>query len=631
MKILQEGGTINNGMVFGSSYTPLDTNLAKGTTTASQSKGSDKTSDDGLLGSSLIKELLGKGITNDVNASMNGLLQIQYAYDNLSETEKTSRQGISLLNQMQTAAGKVNMLLRNANQFQAAQTKAVTKNAISELAVTSKAMIIQDSKGRIHQITPEQFVSLEDKENYRVLTNGELINEREYNMQLQGDVLSFEQLNNSTGFSDVQSQVKDIMASISLSKMSNTYDQYTDQTNKLQEGLQQLKVLSSQPIDNITITMEEESNESSAKKALEAMWSSLSDNSKTFLKQKAAISGYDINQLDAVAKSYLIQLISPKIVNNRTTKTDTDLGQSKSGQRGESSTGSDKTSLKFYDIFANDLVPREIVPLAPEGGQYQYSAPGAIYGPLRTQDQNPYKLIQLSQIPELSTITYSDAASFGGDRVLSNANQQGIAYNGESISRVQLPYRLDQNSHRMVPDFNMLPKYERQMTEIDKLTKTGRQLTIGEKQQIFIKNGFDAKDLNVNGEPNHTKDFQAIPVYVGETTYKLLDEKSQSLLMKDESEGQKQVMRNTFLNSKENALNNGDLFSKKDDVYRGMIYMPILDYQGVASGAINDGGMSIGDYKNRATLYQTKTGQINQALSTTYSIDLLNQMTNVRK
>jgi len=41
--------------------------------------------------------------------------------------------------------------------------------------------------------------------------------------------------------------------------------------------------------------------------------------------------------------------------------------------------------------------------------------------------------------------------------------------------------------------------------------------------------------------------------------------------------------------------------------------------------------MSIGDYKNRATLYQTKTGQINQALSTTYSIDLLNQMTNVRK
>jgi len=100
MKILQEGGTINNGMVFGSSYTPLDTNLAKGTTTASQSKSSDKTSDDGLLGSSLIKELLGKGITNDVNASMNGLLQIQYAYDNLSETEKTSRQGISLLNQM---------------------------------------------------------------------------------------------------------------------------------------------------------------------------------------------------------------------------------------------------------------------------------------------------------------------------------------------------------------------------------------------------------------------------------------------------------------------------------------------------------------------------------------------------
>jgi len=55
------------------------------------------------------------------------------------------------------------------------------------------------------------------------------------------------------------------------------------------EGLQQLKSISDKPIDNILVSIEESSNESSAQDALQAMWSSLGENSKVLLKSKAAL------------------------------------------------------------------------------------------------------------------------------------------------------------------------------------------------------------------------------------------------------------------------------------------------------------------------------------------------------
>jgi len=37
------------------------------------------------------------------------------------------------------------------------------------------------------------------------------------------------------------------------------------------------------------------------------------------------------------------------------------------------------------------------------------------------------------------------------------------------------------------------------------IEQTGKKLTIGEKQQIFVKNGIT--DLDINGEPRNTRDF----------------------------------------------------------------------------------------------------------------------------
>jgi hypothetical protein len=97
---LQQGGDVSgNGMVYGGNYRPLVT--GQGTTTQTQDKRekSDSNSSD-IMGKGLINQIMGKGITNDVYANIQSFMDIQEAYNKLTDTEKASSQGIMVLQQM---------------------------------------------------------------------------------------------------------------------------------------------------------------------------------------------------------------------------------------------------------------------------------------------------------------------------------------------------------------------------------------------------------------------------------------------------------------------------------------------------------------------------------------------------
>lgn len=621
--LLQQGGAVvGNNQVFGSVYKGVDTRPIGSSTTTDEKKKSKSDSKNDIIDKNLLNKLIGKGITSDVDANVEELIQLQSSYDDLESVDKNSRQGIALLSQMQTASKKVNQLLRNAEVFKDGQTQTVQKNAMSEIAVTSSGLILQGPNGKIIQISPEEYTSLskEEKEVYKPLTNAQLINSREQDLPMQGDMLSFEQLNNSTGFMNIQTQIKEVMGSITSSKNSQSYDQYTDPTGKLKEGLQGLRQMSDTPIDNILVTISQEGNESSAVQALDAMWSGLSDNHKTFLKSRAGLAGYSKDQLETVAKSYLVKLISPKIVKSSTTETKVDLATAKKqGAGGAEGDQSDKTEFKFWDAFANDKIPRELTTLSPEGSAYQIVAPIGLYGPIRNKAQEPYTNTPLGQITELNTLNDKDAGSFGGDMVLNNATQEGIAYNGDSLARITLPYKMDPHTHKVVPDLNYAKGYELQIKEIKSLEKSGKKLTVGERQKIFTKNGMT--NLDINGNPKNVKDFSALQVYVGEVTYDNLDEVSQKNLVLDESEGQRAIMKGTYNKNKFNT----NLFSGNDDIYKGIIYYPINANIGVLSGTFNDaGGIKIGDWTNRTAKYQMDAGISNQSMRQNLDINQLN-------
>ena len=120
---LQQGGQADSG-VYGGNYRPL-TFGQSGTTTADKKTKSDSTND--KSGKGLMDQITGKGITNDVYANAQKLMEIQNAYDNMSDAEKTSNQGIMMLQQMQFQSGKVTELLRSADAFKNAQQQVVKR------------------------------------------------------------------------------------------------------------------------------------------------------------------------------------------------------------------------------------------------------------------------------------------------------------------------------------------------------------------------------------------------------------------------------------------------------------------------------------------------------------------------
>lgn len=618
---LQQGGNINgNGMVYVNNYRPLAT--GQGTTTQTTDKKDKSDNSNDIMGKGLINQIMGKGITNDVYANIQSLMDIQESYNRLSDTEKASNQGMMVLQQMQFQSGKVHELLRNAETFKNAQQQTVQKDAMGELAVTTSGLILQAPNGKIIQVTPEQYLSLskEEKEAFKPVTNAKLINEREYNPGLQGDTESFQQLNSSTSMTNIHKEIQSIISNLATNTTKRSYDQYTDPAGKLIDGLQTLKNSQDKPIDNILVDIDESSNESSAHEALQAMWSGLGDNSKVLLKSKAALQGYSQNQLEDVAKGYLVQLLKPRISKSSDVSQKVDFGpKEKDGSSSNNVSGDGKgDAMGPWDLFQNDRAPnREMVEFAPEGTSIQFSAPAQSYGPMRNQDKNPYRNITLGDIPELATVTNKNSASLGGSMALSNALQQGIAYNGDQLYRVLLPYKIDPDTKDITPNFEMLPKYEQQVKEITNQTKQGKVLTVGAKMNIFKKYGIT--DLNVNGEPRQVRDFQVTQAYVSEYLYDMLDEKSKQFLTEQDDEGSKAIMRETYKDKSKS-----DIWDD-DDVYKGLVFYPIDESAGVMQGQMNDGDIKSGTLNQRTYNYQERTGQINQTRYQNMDINALNE------
>jgi len=101
------------------------------------------------------------------------------------------------------------------------------------------------------------------------------------------------------------------------------------------------------------------------------MWSTLGDSSKVFLKGRAAMEGYSKEQLETVAKSYLVKLVSPKVFKETTTSQKVDLGpkdKTEGSGSGSKSGGGSGVEFKFWDAFANNRMPKQMTMLDPDGG-----------------------------------------------------------------------------------------------------------------------------------------------------------------------------------------------------------------------------------------------------------------------
>ena len=626
---LQDGGNVQGtGMVFGHTYSPLmNPTSSEGAPRERQSSRKQNDSEKGIFDNSILKDLVGKGITSDVEVAIQGIMQLQQNYESMSDTDKSSTEGMQILNRMALQASQVNRLLRNAAVFKDQQSKAVANEALQEFAVTSQGLVVQNSQnGKIYQISPEQYLkeSAETRNQFKLLTNAELINQREYNVQLQNDVVSFQQLNQSTGFVDIKKQIQQLIQNVTSSSGSETRDAYTDGTGKLSEQLTRMQNLSTTPIDNIIQTVKEESNSSSLKRTLDAIWVSLGDNAKNYLKQRAMMYTENPQELESVAKSIIIEIISPKESVKTESDIRVDLGSSKAAAAEKAKIAANKEEWGYYEGLQNDVATDvEQLAISPYGGTHAIYVPGRIYGPLRSKSGELYNNISIGRISELNSVQQTQA-SFGGEKTVSADAQRGIVYDGSPVYRMTMPARIDPETRVQTPDFALLDGYEKQQREIKAEMNRGKTLSVSEKMNIYKKYGVN--QLNANGDPANVYDFYQTQVYVQESIYDDLDKQTKALLTEVDTPGAQNVMDMALASTAEarKANKKSDLWSSGDNVYKGTIYYPVRYDAAVVRARFEDGSkQTTGNYLDKSFKHQALSGTSNQALLRNYNMSML--------
>ena len=135
------------------------TNTSNASDESDSKSSSKKDSDDSAISKSLLKEMIGKGITNDVMAFKNMVDSANQTYLSMTDLEKSTLQGKRLAS---IIAGNdwstINALLRNGETFKNSIETVKTNKAYDELAVSDNGVVVLDqTTNRPTVISAEEF------------------------------------------------------------------------------------------------------------------------------------------------------------------------------------------------------------------------------------------------------------------------------------------------------------------------------------------------------------------------------------------------------------------------------------------------------------------------------------------
>lgn len=286
---MQEGGALSSSaQAYGFlDYTPYIPQTAQtagsGKTGVSSSTGEQS---EGILSDDMIKALMGKGLTSDVNRFVS---EVNSMYSNPLETNPfgTSLNSSEIARRQLTLISRINQIQNGKAMFDKAVDAARTSGALDEVAITSfgKVVTFDNEAGGIKQISPTELAKNSDR--YVPLTNAELANLRMNNSNLAYDTNIFNILENAVGSKEIDEYIRKVINE--AEKTSSEYNQFIpgSELGNVKKGLELLQqgVLE----ENVT----DENNLAQLEAAKSYLYKSLPDNYKKFLAAKAAASGQD--------------------------------------------------------------------------------------------------------------------------------------------------------------------------------------------------------------------------------------------------------------------------------------------------------------------------------------------------
>lgn len=514
-----------------------------------------------------------KGLTNEMQVSMSQLVKSMKLSEMLGATTD------DLLRTFAQFKIQAETMEHNKAVFDEAVKQTKQDGALSDPAISASGnLLYQKRDGSLGEVSVETYLS--DKNSYKVISNDQFINLRQYTLAMAFDQNYTNVLDNSMSIKKFNSIVKDLKNEIGNSEYS--FSGVSNYKKGVKEGLEALdnlskedkqRILSSYSKDGVyDFTVVHNSNVKQIQQAIQTISELIPDNAKTWAAYK--VGNTKENSTKAIVTSLLLG--GMKTVD----KFDVKYGKTKEGTSSQDSS-SDTSKLKInaptkfvigggnpviYNIHSEDgngvFAPARVMPLTSNNGDY-----------LGTN-----ALAQDVFSGAFSSVLDSQNISIAGYRIDPVLLNEIVIRDG-NIASIDFPAIIDKNGN-VVPDLSFKTvaaknKADKRLKEMGININDQNQIikNVNKINKIYREEGLPeayTQDGKVNG--NTWRRFGVMNIQT--TTNVLGDDVDGHLVSKIEDEnivnGFKQVMKSKFP-----KYQFPDKFWGFDGIYSTELWVPI--------------------------------------------------------
>ena len=596
------------------SYTPV---IVQDRRTLGQSEETTNDSKSGNTGDITMKDTLKmiqdmlKGLPSDQALAISQIAPLFQAP--LSKWAPSSSQSLST--KYLQALSTLSNLQFNKEQYDKALDIAKSKDSLNEAAITSTGYVycvnIKD-KNDFKLLRPEEIAK---KDNYRPITNQDLLYMRANNKSLAFNNEILNTVNGSTSMKEIVQVIKEITSKLGSSSQDSTL-YASAPSGTVIKSLNTIKeILQNQP-DKIDPTLQDlyKHNEKSssqlqqAQHALNWLYRQLSDNQRALIKLKTP------NGTDDEVKQLMYEAVAASLSDSMTTSWDlvggpTHKALSKQSNAGSSKDTTDEKASFLTNLLTTQGASSESPIVIDRGDGTQLSVRGSFFNLIPNEKtQEPITntsvadMLAKSGIQRLATNLHS--ITFG-DQKISIEQLNNVAYLNSGCVRANLPKNDDGSV-----DLSVLDKFNQAMNEI-KLAGDNKQRI----SQIISKYRLNSYILP-NGAAN-PKTCGAFIITEGYTNENVIDAKGSKFIKNKKLTDEQEQMINDAINSaKDKNAKKFDISGWFTDTYKAAIYIPVTNN---LNAALQNSGIDQDEADSLEQKYQ-QFNKMNKAKSTSSDI-----------
>ena len=575
IKKFQEGGQLAPWVGYSPFFQPIRREEGTSAVANSSAKSGDTKIDNSQKQlKDIIGQIVGKGLTNEVNYFAEQVGNI-FADTDLLGQPINVRQYTGLVS-------RLNEIQNNKQIFDQAKEHALSKGTLSEAAIDySGNLFAQNSNGELVMITPDQYS--ESREEYRVLTNNDLLTLRNNSKAYIFDNSLSQTVAGSLNINDISKQIEEIVKSIGVEKQSSDYYFDKARANQLEKGLQAIvsEKLNVAPDGTFKLTEEVATQRKNANLALNYIWNNLDQQSRNTLIARAAINNTGDPRENAIENIKNILIFGTDHSYSQSLKDENIEGRSGSGSGGKGGL----TDINPLMSYVSD--PKNQKYIVNVGDKYSFDAKASIRPLIGAKGEvlNESYLSDIITNGGLGSLVDISGASVGTGVTLNPNDLSKILYEGDRVAMTWLPYITDPKTGSKVVDLKALKRLEDADREISAI---GPTVTEDQKLNIYRAHNVDHLILR-GGEPaqsqlSYMHQFMVIPSLIPEEVAKETQLNSITKRLNNDLEDKARDMYARVRSNLENKMlrANGYIppehwYRPDDDIYKSSIFLPVQD------------------------------------------------------